>query len=215
MTLDADLLRDRRRANAAPGGPHDRLVHFLFSALPIGVGMIVAVMVITPMFPRNEVSFLLDRNKVAMTRERLQVDHAVYRGIDDQGRPFSLSAGQAVQHSAHVPIVQMSDLIARLQLHDGPAEVAASTGNYDMGKEQVVVSGPVNFHTADGYHMVTSGVAIDLKARRAFGAGGVTGTMPAGTFAADRMSADLTARTVVLEGRAHLRMTPSKMVMPK
>ena len=96
MTLGADLLRDRRRANAAPGGPHDRLVHFLFSALPIGVGMIVAVMVITPIFPRNEVSFLLDRNKVAITEDRLKVESAMYRGDDDRGRPFTLTAGSAV-----------------------------------------------------------------------------------------------------------------------
>ena len=37
--------------------------------------------------------------------------------------------------------------------------------------------------------------------------GEVTGRVPTGTFRADRLKADLTERTVTLEGRARLRMT--------
>jgi len=215
MTVGADLLRDRRRANAAPGGPHDRLIRVLFSALPAGVGVVVAVMVISPLFPRGEVSFLLDRTKVAITRERVQVSDATYRGADDQGRPFSLSAGQAVQHSAAEPIVQMRDMVARLQLRDGPAEVSAPLGSYDIAGEHMAVSGPVRFHAADGYSMVTSSVDIDLKTRHAEGKGGVSGTLPAGSFSANSMALDLTERRVVLQGRARLHMTPGQMKAPR
>ena len=80
MTAQADLIRDRRRAYAAPGGFHDRMVRVLARGLPAVVGVIVAVMMITPLFPRNEVSFLLDRNKVAITSDRLKVSDATYRG---------------------------------------------------------------------------------------------------------------------------------------
>jgi lipopolysaccharide export system protein LptC len=210
MTIGADLLRDRRRADAVPGGARDRRIRVLFNALPVGVGMVLAVMIITPIFPRGEISFLLDRTKVAMTHERLLVNHANYRGEDDQGRAFSLSAGQAVQHSARVPVVQMQDLVARMQMADGPTDVTAKIGSYEMDKERVLVSGPVQFSSADGYRMTTSAVAVDLKSRRAFGAGGVSGSMQTGTFGADRMGVDLNARTVTLEGRAHLRMTPGQ-----
>lgn len=215
MTAGADLLRDRRRAYATPGGPHDRMVRLLFSTLPAGVGVAVAVMVITPMFPRGEVSFLLDRNKVAITRERLQVSDATYRGVDDQGRAFSLQAGQAVQHSAAEPVVQMQQMVARLQLRDGPAEVVAPQGSYDIADEHMAVAGPVRFHTADGYSMVTSSVGIDMKTHQAIGQGGVSGTLPAGTFTANTMALDLTERTVMLQGRARLRMTPSRMKVPQ
>jgi lipopolysaccharide export system protein LptC len=63
--------------------------------------------------------------------------------------------------------------------------------------------------------MVTNNVAIDLKTRRIAGAGGVSGTVPAGTFTADRIIGDLGERTVTLEGNARLRMTPGKMRMPQ
>ena len=72
-----------------------------------------------------------------------------------------------------------------------------------------------NFTAADGYSMVTQNVAINLKTRRVAGAGGVSGTVPAGTFTADKIIGDLGERTVTLEGNARLRMTPGKMRMPE
>src|SRR3546814_11179549 len=62
-TPGALALRDRRQHFAAPGGSHDRLVHFLAPALPMGVGGVVALLVVTPLSPRGEVGFLLDRTK--------------------------------------------------------------------------------------------------------------------------------------------------------
>ena len=46
------------------------------------------------------------------------------------------------------------------------------------------------------------------------GTDGVEGSVPAGTFSADRLEADLDARTVALDGHARLRMVPGKMRMP-
>jgi lipopolysaccharide export system protein LptC len=215
MTAQADIIRDRRRHFAAPGGAHDRLIRFLGRALPAAVGLIAAVMILAPLSPRGEISFLLDRSKVAVTSERIRVDRAMYRGQDNVGRQFSLTAGNAVQSSSDIPIVQMSDLVARLLLSDGPAELTARQGNYNYDTSQVAVPGAVDFTASDGYRMTTSNVGIDLKSRRVVGSGGVTGAVPTGTFSAQRISADLGQRTVTLDGNARLRMTPGKVRMPK
>lgn len=214
MTAQADLIRDKRRAFAAPGSSHDRLVQLLNRVLPAGVGMIAAIMILAPFTPRGEISFLLDRNKVAVTSERLRVDKAMYRGADNQGRPFSLTAGSAVQRSASDPTVQMSYLVARILLSDGPAEIAARQGNYDISRERVGVAGALDFRAADGYRMTASNVTVDLKSRRVEGSGGVSGAIPAGTFSANRIVADLSQRTVALDGRARLRMQGGRFRMP-
>jgi lipopolysaccharide export system protein LptC len=214
MTLQADIIRDKRRAFAAPGGFHDRLIGVLAKVLPAGIGVVAAVMILAPLSPRNEISFLLDRNKVAVTSERLRVDNAMYRGLDNQGRPFSLTAGSAVQASAQVPVVRMANVIARILLADGPAELSAPDGSYDFDAERVTVNGPVNFRAADGYSMLTHGVSIDLKGQNVVGAGGVSGAIPAGTFSADRLIANLGERSVTLDGHAHLRMEPGKLRIP-
>jgi lipopolysaccharide export system protein LptC len=215
MTIQADLNRDKRQHFAAPGGSHDRLVRFLARALPAGIGVVAAVMILVPLSPRNEVSFLLDRNKVAVTPERIHVDKAMYRGEDDQGRPFELTAGSAIQPTPVEPVLQLEDLMARIQLKDGPAALEAPGGSYNFDTNQVSEPGEVNFSAADGYRMITQNVEVDLKTRRLTGSGGVSGLVPAGTFAANRISADLGERTVTLEGNARLNMVPGKMRMPQ
>ena len=166
MTQAADLIRSRRQHFAAPGGFHDRLIRLLAVALPGAVGVIAAVMILAPLSPRGEISFLLDRNKVQVTQERIRVDDATYRGSDNKGRAFTVSAGTAVQASAAVPVVEMKDLLARMLLAEGPAEFSAPDGTYDFRAEQVYINGPVRFAAADGYSLATSNVSIDLKARR-------------------------------------------------
>ena len=214
MTAQADLVRSRRQAFAAPGGFHDHLIAFLAKALPAAIGMIFAVMILAPLFQTGEISFLLDRNKVAITSQRVSVERATYRGEDSQNRAFTVSAGRAFQESAAVPVVHMDDLMARIMLNDSPAQLTAQQGDYNFDTEQIAVSGPVDFTATDGYRMTTQNVGIDLAAKRVTGSGGVEGTVPTGTFSAGRIVADLEARTVTLEGNARLRMVPGKIRIP-
>jgi lipopolysaccharide export system protein LptC len=211
MTAQADRIRNRRRAFAAPGSSLDRTVRWLAIGLPALVGVVVALMVVTPLGPRGEVSFLLNRNKVATAPNRLFVNNAVYRGEDQKGRPFSLTAGEAVQHSAAQPVVQMKDLVGSMLLDEGPARLTAAGGSYNYDTQLVTVPGEVNFIAADGYYMTTSGVAINLDDKTMVGNGGVKGADPAGTFSADSIHADLDSRTVSLQGHARLRMVPGKV----
>src|SRR6476646_8326124 len=204
MTAKADQIRNRRRVFAAPGSPLDRTVRWLSIGLPALVGVIAALMVITPLGPRGEVSFLLDRNKVSTTANRLVVDNALYRGQDEKGRPFTLKAGAAVQHSVTEPVVQMRDLVGRILLDEGPAQLTAELGSYNYNTQQVAIDSDAKVVAADGYRMSTRGVSVDLDKKTMVGSGGVTGETPAGTFSADSMNADLNARTVALQGRARL-----------
>lgn len=214
MTQAADEMRDRRRAFAAPGGTLDRIVRILAIALPALVGAVAATMLIAPLSPRGELSFLLDRNKVAIAEDRLRVDNAMYRGQDSRGRPFSIAAGEAVQNSAAVPVVAMKDLVARLLLTEGPAVLSARAGAYDIYKEVVLIEGQVLFTAADGYRMTARNVSVDLPTRTLVGQGQIDGAIPAGTFRANSIRADLTQRTIALAGDARLRMVPGGLRVP-
>ena len=215
MTETADQIRDKRQHWAAPGGWHDRKVRILAVWLPGAVGVVLAAMIIGPLFARREISFLLDRNKVALTQERLRVANAMYRGIDGEGRPFTVTADNAVQTSIREPVVKMDKLAARLRMSDGPAELIAQNGAYNYQAETIAVVGPVVFTAADGYRITTQNVSIDLKQRRIGGTGGVSGSVPAGTFRADRVSADLEQRVITLDGNVRMLMQLQQLRMPK
>lgn len=215
MTEAADIIRDQRRLWAAPGGSHDRKVHVLARWLPGLVGAIAAAMIVGPLFTEGELSFLLDRNKVAVTAERLRVNNAMYRGEDKRGRPFTVTAGSAVQVTSTVPVVQMENLAARIRLSDGPAELTAVRGKYDYSAQTVAVEGPVVFTAADGYRLTTQNVAIDLRNRQVVGSGGVSGAIPSGTFSAERISADLDNRVLMLDGNVRMRFVQTSFRMPQ
>jgi len=213
-TNEAKQLRNQRQHFAAPDGSHDRLVTFLGRALPMGVGIVAALMIITPLSPGTEVSFLLDRNKVAMIDERLSVSNAMYRGQDDGGRPFSLTAGEAVQRSSREGIVRMEDMMAQILLRDGPARISSEGGAYDIDAEVMTVDGPLRLSAADGYTMTARGVSVDLQSRVMVGDGQVEGEVPAGTFEADRIEVDIDERKISLRGNARLTMRPGELRVP-
>jgi lipopolysaccharide export system protein LptC len=206
MSAQAGAQRSLRRHWAAPGGAQDRSLFWLKGGLPIVTGLIAVGLVAAPFTHTSEVSFVLDKNKVAMASERLKVAEALYRGEDSRGRHFSLRAGSAVQKSSRDPIVQLTDLVARLQMPGGGALVTAQEGRYDMSSEKMTVVGPIRFESSDGYRLVTRDVDILLAERRLHSRGVVEGRIPTGTFRADHLSADLDRRTVSLDGRARLRI---------
>ncbi len=202
--------RTARQIWASPGSSHDRLVTIARIALPTGIGVLAAFLVMAPLTAAGDVSFVLDKNKVEVARERLKIRAAQYRGQDSKGQPFTLDAGSAIQQSSAEPIVHLNALAAQLQLSDGPARIAANTGRYDMDTEKVQLDGPLNFTAANGYDLKTNDATIDMKARTMVSGGAVTGTVPQGRFSADKLHADLEGRTVTLDGNARLRFVPRR-----
>lgn len=202
--------RTDRQRWAAPGSSHDRFVRIASTLLPTGIGILAAFLVMAPLFMRGDVSFVLDKNKVEVAKERLRIQTARYTGQDAEGQPFTLTAGSAVQKSSAEPVVQLQTLAAEIGLADGPAQLRANRGRYDLEREQVAVDGPIAFRAADGYRLDTRDATVDLKTRQMESGGAVTGTTPLGTFSGNQMRADLEARTVRLDGNARLRIYPAR-----
>lgn len=195
-------MRSERQRWAAPGSGHDTLIAILRVVLPSAVGVVAALMVFLPLTAGGDVSFVLDRNKVEVTKERLRVQAATYRGQDNKGQPFTLIAQSAVQKNAAEPIVDINDMMADIQLADGPGKLVAPSGRFNLNNQQVEVNGPITFNGPKGYTLKSNGATVDLKQKTMEGNGGVSGTVPQGNFTADSMNADLENRVVRLNGHA-------------
>lgn len=209
MSEVAARVRSERQRWALPGGRHDRLVTTANMALPVGIGILAAFLVMAPLTMGGDASFVLDKDKVDVANERLKVQQARYRGTDDKGQPFELDAGSALQKSSAEPIVRLRDLAAAIRLADGPARLTAPSGRYDMDSQRVAVDGPVQLRAPDNYTLDTRDAVVDLRTRRLASDGGVTGTVRQGNFRADRLEADMEDRTVTLRGNARLRIDPA------
>lgn len=195
-----------KRRWAAPGGTHDRLVALLKVALPAAIGIVLAYLALAPLEEKQEISFLFDKSRVDVAEERLRIEDARYFGRDARGRPFELTARAAVQETSADPIVNVSDMTARILLDEGPAQLVAGRARYNLEEDRVDVLGPIVFTAADGYRIETRDVIVDLRDRTLVSEGPVEGRMPLGRFAAGQLRVDLPDRRVVLSERARLHI---------
>ena len=195
-----------RQQFAAPGGRHDRLVRLLRVALPSIIGVLVALLVVSPFSNTQEMSFVLAKDEVNMARERMRLTNAMYRGEDSRGRPFTLRGGSAVQKSSAEPIIRLNDLSGQILMASGPARLAAGQGYYNLETEKVRVEGPLSYTGGDGFSLTADNVEFAMKTRQIESFGPVNGAMKVGTFRANKLRADVDARIVRLEGGAHLRI---------
>jgi len=206
MSQLAEQQRRERRIWAANGSSHDRLIATLRIVLPMAVGVLAAFLALAPLTVGRDISFVLSKDRVDVASERMRVEHATYRGQNSKGEAFTLDAASAVQATSRDPIVHLTQLDATIQLQDGPATIRANQGRYDMDNQNIAIDGPVRFDSADGYHITTRDVFVDMDERMAHSRAPVDGTMPLGHFSADRMSADLERHIVRLDGHARLHI---------
>ena len=199
---------DRRRLRvwARPGSSHDRIVAVARIVLP-AAGLILAfALALAPVTSDREISFVLSKNRVSMAPERLRVTSALYRGQDDKGQAFALSAASAVQAHSADPVVKLKTVKANIGLPAGQATLTAPNGDYNMTSQKVALQGQVAFRSQDGYRIDTHDVDLDMKTRQLDSRTPVTGSLPLGRFSADHMAADLGDKTVVLTGNARLHI---------
>lgn len=209
MSVAAEQERTRRQSWAVPGSRHDRLLDTLRWALPSAVGLLIALLAVLPLTRGRDISFVLDKHRVAIAHERLRVTRALYRGRDNKGQPFSLMAASAVQVSSRDPVVHLERLLAKIAQSGGPTQIIANQGRYNMTTQRVAIDGPVVLTAAHGYRVTTRDVLVDMTSKTAVSSAPVDGTMPLGSFAGGRLVADMVNHTVVLDHGARLHILRS------
>jgi lipopolysaccharide export system protein LptC len=206
MSEAATRERAFRQLWAVPGSNHDRVVRLAKVALPSAVGVLIAILAFAPLDKEGDASFILDKNQVDNAPERMRVEAARYVGADNRGQKFSIEANSAIQRSSEIPVVDISGMMARLGLAQGPLVIMANFARYDLDNQKIDIRGPVRLIGPDGYRLETADVRVDLKERHLTSPGRVVGEMRLGRFTAGSLSADLDERKVVLGNGARLKI---------
>ena len=195
-----------KRHWAEPGSRHDTVIRLTKYGLPVLIGLLLLFLAIAPFDRRGDSSFILDKNKVSEAPERMRAEAARYTGQDNNGQNFTITANQAVQPTSTQPIVHINGMSAQLDLARGPLTIDAIRGIYDMDRQTVNIAGPIKVDGPDGYSLATRDVQVNLNNQTMQSAGPVSGTMELGEFTAGKLSADLDARVVRLDGGVRLKI---------
>ena len=137
--------------------------------------------------------------------DSLSMLNARFDGVDDEGRPFSLSADEASQPSSVNEIVDLSLPKGDITLKDGTwLALTAKTGKYDRQGNTLDLAGSVSLFHDQGFELQTESAAVDLEAGRAEGSEPVKGQGPFGQLLADGFRVEDRGDTIVFTGRSRM-----------
>jgi lipopolysaccharide export system protein LptC len=175
-------------------------------ALPLTSVALFMLLLIGPVLNTREFSFLIAKDKVALSSERMRSQNPVYRGLDKKNQPFEIRARQAIQKTSKDPTVMLEGMTAWLKTSEGVASVSAQQGSYSLTSEQLFIKGPIRFGYAKGYEITAGDTQVDIPTRMVMSVSPVSGRTPIGRFQAQSFSADINGEVARLSGRVKLRI---------
>ena len=154
-------------AGRSPGGATTSSIRDPQDRLPALIGVVLAFLFFSPLEDKQEVSFLLDKNKVETAPERLkrQPPPNIAARTIRAGRSSSAPARRVQQTSAN-PVVEISDMHAQIQLRQrpGPAR-SAGRARYNMDTRSCARGRPDPVHRRRRLPDGTRDVDVDLRDR--------------------------------------------------
>lgn len=184
------------RSSPSPGGMARRrwFVTLTKLLLPAGATLLLALIAVWPEFDRAT-----DRARIAMhglsaTVEGARLSKAHYNGVDERGRPYTVTAETAAQRDAD--LVEFTRPNADMTLENGGwLNVTSARGVFARKAGQLDLSGDVVLYRDDGTVMTTASATMLVRAGTASGAEPVHVEGPFGTI-------DATGFTTVDKGAA-------------
>ncbi len=135
---------------------------------------VVALTLLTAVAIWPEIDRAADRGRVAMrtvgaTVGGARLSQAHYNGVDQRGRPFTVTATTAIQRADER--IDLSIPNADMTLENGTwINVKSKLGVYARATDQLDLSGDVVLYRDDGTTMTTATATVELKAGAASGA---------------------------------------------
>jgi lipopolysaccharide export system protein LptC len=188
------------------------LTKFVLPALAL---VLLASIALWPEFDRTKEQALLAFRRLSNEIESGQLIDARYHGIDDKGRPYTLTATTAQQ--AGPERVNLTTPKGDITLQDGTwLMLQAKQGVFIQHANQLDLSHDVTLYRDDGTTLVTASASVDLKNGAAAGADPVHAEGPFGTLDAQGgFTLVDKGSTIQFAGPAHLLLNGSSPEAPK
>jgi len=154
--------------------------------LPAAAALLLASVALWPEFNRATDKARIVLNGLRAVVDGARVTNAHYNGVDERGRPFTVTAATATQRDAEQ--VDLTVPNADMTLENGTwINVKSKLGVFMRKAQQLDLSEDVVLYRDDGTTMTTSSATVEMKAGAASGAApthveGPFGTLDAAGF---------------------------------
>lgn len=195
--------RVRRPPSAGQLARRRILVSIAKRVLPMAAVCLLAAVALWP-----ELDQAADNARVSFRRvlqaapDALRIVDPRYQGVDDQNRPYTVTASVATQ-GGNENVVALDAPRADLLMDDGAwVYLESQAGRFDRPTNKLDLAGRVTVHHDDGTQFVTDRAAVDLKGGSATGDDPVAVQGPFGTLTAQGFRLYERGQVVLFTGRA-------------
>ncbi|MDB5369782.1 MAG: hypothetical protein JWP20_1340 [Roseomonas sp.] len=200
------LLPSRARVQISKGSIVRRrvLVRLAKLLLPVGALALLAAIALWPEFDSAE-----DRGRMAFRRatqvaaEAMRISGARYQGVDEQNRPYNVTATSAVQQD-QTGLIDLDKPRADILLTNGAWLLLESQeGEYDRPKNLLDLQGDVTLWHDNGTTMKTDAAHINVHAGEAESDRPTAAQGPFGTLESEGFRLRDRGQVVFFTGRSH------------
>lgn len=167
---------------------HSRRVAYLKLMLPAVALSIVTLVLAWPQIMPDEKRFRLSSAARIAPEEadNLRMLNARFVGVDEERRPYVVTASSATQASTLAREVDLTEPKADMVMNDGAwVALSSATGVYHRDKRTMDLDGDVSIFHDSGAEFHTTRAQVDLATSAAAGDEPIQGQAPAGTIVAE------------------------------
>ena len=191
---------------------YSRFVGVMKLVLPISAALLIGLVIAWPDSgpPRSGLGLTFARvdfgedGDVGMARVR-------YVGVDQQNRPFVVTAGRVLPKTKDAQRLALEELQADMTLDNGRwVTLIANSGIYDRDLETLQLNGTVDIYSDDGLELHTTSAFVNFETGQALGQNPVRGQGPFGLLTAKAFKLFNNGQRIVFTGGVKLTIHPAQ-----
>jgi lipopolysaccharide export system protein LptC len=144
---------------------HSRFVRFLRLAIPIGISLVVAVLVVATFFNPFKLitAFPIDPGHVSLSGTKIVMEAPHLTGFTTDARPYEITARAAAQDMTKPGFLELQDITAHIDMKDGQkVKLKAENGLYDTKADVLKLSDHIVLVTDSGYEARLSEATVNM-----------------------------------------------------
>jgi lipopolysaccharide export system protein LptC len=174
--------------------------------LPVLAAGLIALLAFWSQIRIEEGRFRIGSASIAPTDiDRLSMVNPRFQGIDDQNRPFTVTAAEASQVKGNDDLIDLVRPQADITMENGSwMAVSADSGRYQRSTRQLQLDGRVSLFQDQGYELHVDSIAVDFAAGNAVSNTAVIGQGPAGELSGEGLKVAGKGAVIELTGKSRV-----------
>lgn len=185
-------------------------VGFMKVLLPALAAALMLLVIIWPQIAPNKEIFKIPVLDISLEQaDNLSMMNARYDGMDQENRPFTVTADLATQESGASEVVDLELPKADITLDDGTwLAITALRGRYRREAETIELNGNVILFHDRGFEVQTQTATVYLSSGLAVGDEAVVGQGPAGSLESEGFRLEDRGERIFFTGKSRMLLFP-------